>query len=244
MFEFHSSLRDSQSFSGVCLFCKPYLNSGPLFFGCSSTTPSPDMSFTNFLSHTHLQCPSTQSLHALTNSHRDIQTWDPSVPTVATGDHFYPVSTSGVRLEWGNLPLTPPTILHSSGKKHHSEGTTIPSPILPSQIHSPTMFGTSSLLPSYTHSYSACPPFLILWRAHFTRTFHRLERVLLQLSTKQDGDNWYFLSAMCWLMSESWASLHWQGSWNVLLMCRIWPLCFCCRHVHNRNTKSAGKKNI
>ncbi|MED6239489.1 hypothetical protein ATANTOWER_007087 [Ataeniobius toweri] len=75
------------------------------------------------------------------------------------GEHFDPVSTSGIC-------LPPPLILHSFCTLHPSlfslhwnpasilEGNDCSFSFSFSQIHSPTVFGTSSLLSSYSNSYS------------------------------------------------------------------------------------------
>lgn len=116
--EFHPSPVFCDSlpfFSGACLFCEVYLNSGSLFLGCSCTASPRDASIgnTHARTHAHLQCPSTQPIHTLANIYRDGRSdVGARPPHRCHGGSFLPCQHFRIQAICPHLPpLLSPTLL-------------------------------------------------------------------------------------------------------------------------------------
>lgn len=153
-----SALWDFSALSAVDSFSGAYLNSGALFFSCSSAFLLLDSWRLN--THTHTCSVQTHTRPQIQESqcfHRTILTLSALLRSARSKAICPPLPILH------SLSVNPSSLFFSlkdeKKKKSHppfSRGMTIPSPILP-QIHSPTVFGTSNLLSSYSHSHSIQP---------------------------------------------------------------------------------------
>lgn len=138
---------DSQSFL-ECVYSASLISTEVLCSSAASVLRSLLTAHYKFThTHTHLQCPSTQSLHILTHSHRDVQNSDPSVPLLPWGlflpcQHFWDLPGAKQFAPSPSFTLPIPRPLPSlffyfrrreKEKENlilHSRGMTVPSPSL------------------------------------------------------------------------------------------------------------------